>query len=125
MTLKSLLFFICFSLGAVSAYGQANGKLQIHYMDVGQVDGAVRAGRTERSQVHGELQDHNAYIFNVAHPLQQTVLTVHVAGPNSGVFEKSGRVRDEYCRGDYLFKMTIVSWVDFIAPDRNSLRQDL
>ena len=31
------LFLACGS----SAFGQANGKLQIHYMDVGQGDGAV------------------------------------------------------------------------------------
>ena len=32
-----LLAVVC----PISAYAQANGKLQIHYMDVGQGDGAV------------------------------------------------------------------------------------
>jgi competence protein ComEC len=39
--MKRLLSFVCLFLFAISAYGQANGKLQIHYMDVGQGDGAV------------------------------------------------------------------------------------
>lgn len=38
---KHMLLFLSLCLFSVSAFGQANGKLQIHYMDVGQGDGAV------------------------------------------------------------------------------------
>jgi len=37
----ALLLAICGLLATLFAYGQANGKLQIHFMDVGQGDGAV------------------------------------------------------------------------------------
>lgn len=39
--MKRLLSLLCLFLFTISAYGQANGRLQIHYMDVGQGDGAV------------------------------------------------------------------------------------
>lgn len=40
-TIAVLFLALVVPVCAVSAYGQANGKLQIHYMDVGQGDGAV------------------------------------------------------------------------------------
>lgn len=40
-TISALFLALAVLVCAVSAYGQANGKLQIHYMDVGQGDGAV------------------------------------------------------------------------------------
>ncbi len=40
-TIAALFLALVVPVCAVSAYGQANGKLQIHYMDVGQGDGAV------------------------------------------------------------------------------------
>jgi competence protein ComEC len=39
--MKRLLSLLCLFLFTIPAYAQANGKLQIHYMDVGQGDGAV------------------------------------------------------------------------------------
>ena len=39
----------CLFLFAASAFGQANGKLQIHFMDVGQGDGAVLISPTAKS----------------------------------------------------------------------------
>jgi competence protein ComEC len=41
MKLKSTLLTVCFLLFSVSVFAQGNGKLQIHYMDVGQGDGAI------------------------------------------------------------------------------------
>ena len=41
MRSRQLLIALCFCLFAFSAYGQGNGKLQIHYIDVGQGDGAI------------------------------------------------------------------------------------
>lgn len=41
MKLRHTLLPLCLFLFSVSAFGQANGKLQIHYMDVWQADGAV------------------------------------------------------------------------------------
>ena len=37
---RFLFAFLCVLI-PLSAFAQANGKLQIHYMDVGQGDGAV------------------------------------------------------------------------------------
>lgn len=39
--LKKFLFVLALAIFAVPAFGQANGKLQIHYGDVGQADSAV------------------------------------------------------------------------------------
>lgn len=41
MRIKHFFLALAFSVCATSVYGQANGRLQIHYMDVGQGDGAV------------------------------------------------------------------------------------
>jgi hypothetical protein len=40
-TIPALSLALVVSVCAASAYGQAKGKFQIHYMDVGQGDGAV------------------------------------------------------------------------------------
>jgi beta-lactamase superfamily II metal-dependent hydrolase len=34
-------FLFCLFLAAASMWGQANGKLQLHFIDVGQGDGAI------------------------------------------------------------------------------------
>lgn len=41
MKLKHVLVPLSLILFSVSAFGQANGKLQIHFMNVGQGDGAI------------------------------------------------------------------------------------
>lgn len=38
---RNIFLTFCLFLFSVSAFGQGNGKLQIHYMDVGQGDGAI------------------------------------------------------------------------------------
>jgi hypothetical protein len=39
MKSKSILLTLCLFLFSVSVFGQGNGKLQIHYTDVGHGDG--------------------------------------------------------------------------------------
>lgn len=41
MTQRVLSAFVCIFILAATAWGQANGNLQIHHMDVGQGDGAI------------------------------------------------------------------------------------
>jgi beta-lactamase superfamily II metal-dependent hydrolase len=41
MKIRHVLLPFCLVVFSVSAFGQANGKLQIHHMDVGQGDGAI------------------------------------------------------------------------------------